>query len=210
MDAQKALLVGLVCVAALGFRALAQEPKADYVGNSTCKVCHNKPAEGKQWDVWKSKPHAQAYQVLLEDKALAIAKEKGLEKPPSESPECLRCHVTAYNRETGELPAKIKKEDGVQCESCHGAGSLHQKDGQQVLLKKDTTIDIAAHLVKPDEKLCTTCHNSDSPSWNPEQYTLEDGTKVGFDFKQASKKIEHPNPLKKKAEGEPTQGGSQG
>ena len=44
------------------------------------------------------------------------------------------------------------------------------------------------------------CHNEESPTWNPEKYTRADGTKVGFDFEQAKKLTEHPNPLKAKTE----------
>lgn len=188
------IVVGLIWAGVV----FAQE--AEYVGNTNCKVCHNKPAEGEQWNKWKAMAHANAFKILLEEKALAVAKEKGLEKPPSESPECLRCHVTAYDVETGEPPAKIKKEDGVQCESCHGPASLHLEDGKKLALRQDAAVDIKAHLIEATEQVCVKCHNAQSPTWNPERYTLEDGTKVGFDFEQASKKIAHPNPLKQKPE----------
>ena len=171
---------------------------ATYISNSTCKVCHNKAKTGEQWKVWKSMSHAKAFEALKTPEAVAAAKERGIEKPPHEAPECLTCHGTGYDVKEKKAPEKIKPEDGVQCESCHGPGSLHKKDGAKVMQKKE--VDITAHIIRPDAKVCTKCHNDESPSWNPEKYTLEDGKKVGFDFKQASKKIAPPNPEKAKAE----------
>ena len=42
--------------------------------------------------------------------------------------------------------------------------------------------------------MCATCHNPESPTWDPKRYTLEDGTTAGFDFDQATKRIAHPIP----------------
>lgn len=184
--------------AAIVFATAAYAEDADYIGNSQCKVCHNAKADGAQWDVWKTKKHSQALASLKTPEADKIAKERGSDKPAAESPQCLKCHVTAYNPETAAAPAKIKLEDGVQCESCHGPGAAHAKDGQKIKFSKDTTIDVKANLTTITADLCTKCHNTESPTWNPEKYTLPDGTKTGFDFEQAKKIIEHPNPKKQK------------
>ncbi|MFH0909300.1 MAG: hypothetical protein V1929_11100 [bacterium] len=48
----------------------------------------------------------------------------------------------------------------------------------------------AAGLLDAKES-CTLCHNDKSPSWKADRYTLEDGSKVGFDFEQAYEKIKH-------------------
>jgi len=173
--------------------AIAQDT-AEYVSNKQCKLCHNKKAQGEVWNKWQAMKHAQAFKTLLGDEAKAIAKERGLEKPPSEEPECLRCHVTAYNVKEKAFHEKLKKEDGVQCESCHGAASLHVADGKKSKMGKDKSVDMSAHISQPDAKMCTGCHNEDSGKYDPERYTLEDGTKTGFDFKQAWKKIAHGFP----------------
>lgn len=192
---------------AFGQPALPDKAKAwEYVGNTQCKVCHNSKEEGQQWTVWKGMEHAKAFQTLASDKAKEAAKAKGLTKPPQESPECLRCHVTGYDVAKAAAPAKIKPEDGVQCESCHGPSSAHLKDGQTLKFHKDQVgqIDIKANRVAIDENICKGCHNADSPTWNPEKYTLENGQKVGFDFKQASAKIAHKWPegvIEKKYDG---------
>src|SRR5690606_29793545 len=115
--------------------------------------------------------------------------------PAAEAPECLRCHVTAYKKDA-ELPAKIKLEDGVQCETCHGPSGQHVADAKKAMLKKDDSIDLTAGRERPTSKVCEECHNPDSPTWNPERYTKEDGSKAGFDFEAAWKEIAHNNPKK--------------
>lgn len=59
---------------------------------------------------------------------------------------------------------------------------------------KAGSIDLLAHLKLPTEDTCKQCHNPESPTWNPEQFTTKDGKKVGFDFEQAKKIIAHPDP----------------
>ncbi len=169
----------------------AQEP-ATYVGHSKCKMCHNSKQEGEIWNAWKAMKHASAFEVLSSDEAVAIGKEKGLEKPPAEAPECLRCHVTAFDVAAGQAPATIDKKDGVQCESCHGPASLHLEDGKRK--KKGEDVDITKNQTRPDVNDCIVCHNDQSPTWNTERYTLKDGTKAGFDFEQAWEKIKHGRP----------------
>lgn len=175
------------------------EDKAEYVGNSKCKMCHNKKTEGEVWNKWKAMSHAKAFETLRGDKAIAIGKERGLEKPPHESPECLECHVTGYDVKEKAAPTTIKPEDSIQCESCHGPASLHVAAAKKATMSKDASIDPKTAIVKPDEKVCLKCHNDKNPTWNPEKYTLkdEDGKetgKAGFDFKQAWEKIKHGKP----------------
>ena len=109
-----------------------------YIGADQCKVCHNKKPEGAQYSVWKEMKHAHAFDALKSDAAKKIAEERGLEKPPHEAPECVKCHVTGYDVEKMAAPSKIKPEEGVQCETCHGPGSDHVADGRDVMFKKKT------------------------------------------------------------------------
>jgi hypothetical protein len=184
-------VLALVAVC-LALPAFGQAAKT-YVGTTTCKMCHNKPAEGAQFTQWMNTKHAKAMETLKSDAAKAVSDKLGLKVAPAENPDCLRCHVTGYDKATKKAPEKIKMEEGVGCESCHGPASDHF-----ALAKKnmtDKSVDPKTGIiVKPDEKSCTQCHNPESPTWNPEQYTTADGKKVGFDFKQAYEKIKHPNP----------------
>lgn len=183
----------LVVVLIGGSSAFAQE--STYVGNSQCKICHNKKDEGEQWNKWKAELHAKAFELLSTPESEAVAKKLGLSKPAAESPECLRCHVTSYDAATQKVAEKIKMEDGVQCESCHGPSSLHIAEGKK-FKSGDKTADPKKLAVHPDEAACKKCHNEESPTWKADRYKLEDGTPTGFDFKQAWAKIEHKKPAK--------------
>ena len=146
-------------LAATAFVSAVADDAPTYVGNTQCKMCHNKKSDGEVWNTWKALKHAKAYESLLGDEAKAIGEKQGLETPPAESPQCLRCHVTAYNVEEKSVPAKLKKEHGVQCESCHGPASLHLPDAKKFKTSKDPSINMAAHITRSDEKVCKKCHN---------------------------------------------------
>lgn len=187
------LMFAVALAAALVASTGVYAQDAEYVGNSKCKICHNKKDEGEQWNKWKEEKHSKAFELLSTDEAKAVAAEKGLAKPPAESPECLKCHVTAYDPATGKAPADIKMEDGVQCETCHGPASTHTIEGKKHK-SGDASADPKSKIHKGEEAICRTCHNEESPTWKADRYTLEDGSKVGFDFKQAWEKINHSKP----------------
>lgn len=194
----KLILVSTLALAvALGMSAGAFAQDATYVGNSQCKICHNKKEEGEQWTKWKAENHAKAMDTLNSDAAKAAATKKGVAKPPAEAPECLKCHATGYDAATGKCPEKITMADGVQCESCHGPASAHTAEGKK-FKSGDKTAKPADKIGHPDEKICKKCHNEESPTWKADRYKLADGSTTGFDFKQASEKIAHSNPAKKK------------
>jgi hypothetical protein len=175
-----AVTAGLLLVSG----ALAQEKAAHkYIGADKCKTCHMAEAKGNQYGAWLKSAHAKAFETLAGEKALAIAKEKGLAKSPQESEQCLKCHVTGWGKPAETFAATFKKEQGVSCESCHGPGS----DYQAMAVMKDQAKSVAAGLIIPDEKTCTSCHNSESPTAKP------------FDFKTMWAKVSHPNPAKKKS-----------
>ena len=186
------LAVALCCA----FAAPVFAQDATYIGEAQCKVCHNKKDEGEQWNKWKAEKHAKTLDVLKTPEADKIAKDKGSAKPAAESPECLKCHVTAFDAATGKTPDKILPAMGIQCEACHGPGSKHAEEGKKKMFKKDPAADTAGTIKKADAATCTKCHNEESPTWKADKYTLKDGTKVGFDFEQAHAKIAHPNPKK--------------
>jgi hypothetical protein len=169
----------LLCCFLFAIPLMAQHK---YIGVSQCGMCHKSEKAGKQFDIWKSSKHAQAYVTLTTDTANAIAKAKGLTKPASESPECLKCHVTGYGADAKLFEKKFDIKDGVQCEVCHGPGS----DYKSVTVMKDTAKAFAAglNISKDDPKLCEKCHNSESPSFK------------GFDYKEMWDKIKHPIPPK--------------
>lgn len=197
---------------ALATAGMATAGEFQYVGVKKCRSCHKKELIGDQIAKWKEGKHAAAFDSLASDKALEYAKEKGIEGSPQKADECLKCHVTAFDADPASIKNKLSAADGVQCESCHGPGSRYRK--KKIMADEDKAI--ANGLIKPTEKHCITCHNDESPAWNPERYTLANGSKVGFDFAQASEKISHPIPeevkghyleMEKKAKAERMAGG---
>lgn len=151
-----------------------------YVGVKTCAPCHKGEKKGAIFEKWEKSKHAEAYKTLLTEASQKIAKEKGLKKPAHESIECLECHVTASKADAKLLDKNFKKEDGIGCESCHGAGSAYKT----MAIMKDKKKAIEAGLTEfADEKAieahCKTCHNEKSPTYKE------------FKFKEAWAKIEH-------------------
>ncbi|MGH8014801.1 MAG: cytochrome c family protein [Candidatus Zixiibacteriota bacterium] len=174
------------------------EEEINFVGANKCKICHNKAEEGAQFDIWSKVNHSQAYIRLASPEAKEAGKKLGIDDP-QKSPKCLKCHSTVYN--WTEQPVKnidVKKdgsprlsvEEGVSCESCHWAGSLYQPKK----IMEDFDASVKAGMNPHPEESCVKCHNQESPSWKNDRFSLADGTKVGFDFKQAYEKIKHPNP----------------
>ena len=170
-------LVFLMIAVFAGSYLFAQE--AEYIGAAKCKMCHNKPETGTQYDKWKASKHANAYAVLATPEAKKIATEKGIADPQKDQ-KCLKCHSTAAAHADLNLSGVV--EEGVSCESCHGPGSLYKS----MAVMKSKEQSVAKGLIIPDEKVCKTCHNAESPTFK------------GFDFAAATKTIAHPNPAKAK------------
>jgi Cytochrome c554 and c-prime len=155
-----------------------EEPVHAYVGATSCKMCHSKAKTGDQYGKWLETKHSKAFEVLGTDEAKAAAAEQGLEGNPQELGECLECHTTAYGVDAALIGKKLKAEQGVGCESCHGPG----KDYKSKKVMQDQAASVAKGLIIPDEKTCVKCHNDRSPTF-----------KV-FDFDEYFAKIAHPNP----------------
>jgi len=113
-----------------------------YVGSAVCRNCHR-----SAYDVWMQSNHARAYATLQKVKR-------------ENDPECLDCHVTGFGRPTGFVSMfSTSRLKDVQCESCHGPGSLH-----------------AAHPAPGYGRLatpagCTFCHTRErSPNFEMSSY----------------------------------------
>ncbi len=161
--------------------AFADTDPANYVGVKTCGICHKKEESGNQLAKWQASPHAKAFETLGTAEAKEVGKKAGVDNPQT-SGKCLKCHSTAYSFTEQVKTEKIKPEDGVVCESCHGPGKNYMK--KSVMENRDQAI--AAGLIYPATKQCTLCHNDQSPTWK------------GFNAEQAAAKIAHPDPLVKK------------
>jgi len=118
-------------VANAGTLPEAKEGEAVYVGAVACFDCHFGPEE-----FWRNDRHHEAWKTLEHDNKTFDA-------------ECVSCHVTGYNKPGGSLVGQVKGRKAVQCEACHGPGSLHVADTKNPAL-------IDGH---PSAQVCETCHN---------------------------------------------------
>lgn len=154
---------------------------ANYVGVKTCGICHKQAESGNQLGKWQASPHAKAFETLGTPAAKETGKKLGVDDP-QKSGKCLKCHSTAYNFTESVATEKIKPEDGVTCESCHGPGKKYMTKSTM----EDRQKAIAAGLIYPATESCKLCHNPESPTFK------------GFDEKTYFEKIAHPDPRVKK------------
>lgn len=86
------------------------EGQAKYVGMAMCSNCHL-----EERAFFDTTPHARAYATLE-----TAHKEFNLD--------CVSCHVTGYEQPGGSTVTHVDDFKSVQCEVCHGPGSLHADD----------------------------------------------------------------------------------
>lgn len=109
--------------------------KAGYVGIEECSMCHAEAV-----DFWKKTVHARAWHTL--------------EKYGKQfSYDCIYCHVTGWKEPGGSTLSVNEELRDVQCEVCHGPGSLHvDADGKES----------PKSLVRaPAAERCVQCHNAE-------------------------------------------------
>ncbi|PYQ26439.1 MAG: hypothetical protein DMF56_24480 [Acidobacteria bacterium] len=110
-------------------RATAQP--GHYVGVASCvnSGCHGatQPLNAtrilqNEYYTWlNNDTHARAYNILFSDRSARIARNMRLRKRAYEENVCLDCHTT--NVPATQVEGAIDKEDGIQCEQCHGPAS---------------------------------------------------------------------------------------
>jgi hypothetical protein len=107
---------------------------ATYVGGSACSDCH-----GEQAEFWDKTKHAGAWETL---------EERGKQFDF----DCIGCHVVGWDKPGGSTLANNEPYRDVQCEVCHGPGSIHvDKDGAKGTIAR-----------APAPELCATqCHTKE-------------------------------------------------
>lgn len=174
---QITLLIGLFFACNSIFTYCIAQVNHSFVGVEVCVMCHKTEKQGKQLEIWKNSKHSQAYHTLKSEESKKIAEEMNLPAPAIESKECLRCHTSGYDANENLIGKKFKVEDGVQCETCHGAGSDY-KD-LKVMKNREEAIKNGLFLPDSKEEFCKDCHNSESPTFKE------------FDFEKAWTSIQH-------------------
>jgi hypothetical protein len=118
----------------------APSGQSHYVGVEVCSTCHRSERE-----FWNRTQHSTAYATLS-----SAHKEFNLD--------CVSCHVTGYDRPGGSTVVHVEKLSNVQCEVCHGPGSLH---AASPLAEKSIAL--------PEQGLCAAqCHHVPhvKPDWS--------------------------------------------
>lgn len=109
----------------------AAKGQPSYVGVEVCANCHEEPKK-----VWDATSHAHAYATLEKQ-----FKEANLD--------CVSCHVTGYDKPGGSTVTHVSDLENVQCEVCHGPGSLHADQPEKVKIP----------IAKPTPESCIECHH---------------------------------------------------
>ena len=132
-----AALALLFLVGPKGAQALVQSGagEAGYVGVATCggTTCHGRSrADGEivrqdEIQLWQDPAtaagaHSRAWAVLREERSREIARRLGIGDPAS-ADMCLGCHASpaSLRGAAGNRGPRYQQNDGVGCESCHGA-----------------------------------------------------------------------------------------
>jgi len=171
-----AVFAALAAFAALVLAAALPGQDFTYVGAQKCAMCHKSEAQGRQFTIWESSPHAKSYQALTSPKAAEAAKSMNVSKP-AEDPQCLKCHAPLFEK------APDLKAEGVTCEVCHGPGSGYRK--LNIMKDRDLAVKNGLILYANQDAIkaqCLKCH--------------ENAHGIKFDFDACWAKIKHPVPSK--------------
>ncbi|MCP4751920.1 MAG: hypothetical protein GY866_13580 [Proteobacteria bacterium] len=189
--------VVLLATLSLLFALPAVAGTGKFVGVGKCKICHRKDKNGNAYKIWKKTRHAKAFETLGTAKAKKEAEKEGIKASPQKAEACLICHETGAGFPESSFARSFRPENGIQCESCHGAGSDYRKKRTMKALHKQylqgrTKLAEKYGFSHGDEKTCTErCHR---PEVVVNGITYKNRAFKKFDYKERLKKIEHPIP----------------
>ncbi|MCF6309894.1 MAG: cytochrome c family protein [Sulfurimonas sp.] len=132
--------------------------KYRYVSSSKCRLCHRKFFRGRKKD-----PHDRAMENLVATKH-------------ENNPHCLTCHSTGYGVKNGFVNmAQTPHLANVQCEGCHGPGSVHVKMAKAKFRNREK-FKKGGFLAGQDnpqilKKMCTSCHTK---RWDKSYHDLDE------------------------------------
>lgn len=103
--------------------------KPGYVGIDACADCHEEAVA-----LWKTTVHARGYETLI-----TANKQFDLS--------CVSCHVTGFRKPGGSEVVENAHLQAVQCEQCHGPGSLHVEDPSpsNIVLEAPSSVCLNCH-----------------------------------------------------------------
>ncbi len=136
--------------------------------------------------------HNHTYELLSKEEARSIAALSGIVDRPTDSRICLSCHAAAADEGPRWTTSTFSIEDGVQCEACHGAGSLHV----EAVRSKSAPgmLDKRPLIRRGDHANCKLCHVE-----KPSHHAV---LKEGFTLSPADYRYKTPVNLAVSANGE--------
>jgi hypothetical protein len=158
-----------------------------YVGSKACQKCHD-----EAYAIWEVTPHSHAYKTLEEARHPSLSQYDA---------ECVVCHTVGFGSVSGFTDEiQTEKLKNVGCESCHGPGSLHAKNPENLEWRARMNQPWRAEREKGNmaekngkiEKFCVSCHDIDNDvTW------VHNNKKDPFLDKWIGKKIIHNKPKDK-------------
>ncbi|MBI4469184.1 MAG: hypothetical protein HY650_07685 [Acidobacteria bacterium] len=147
-------------------------PPFSYTGSGSCSstACHGgvtartaNRVPQNEFSTWVLKDkHARAYTVLLDKRAVQIARNMGIDRA-ERSRRCLGCHALNVAPELQTRSFAIA--DGVGCESCHGPAEGWLSEHTRKDWSHEASVKRGMHdlrdLVSRAEK-CSSCHLGDA------------------------------------------------
>ena len=171
------MLLALALASGALLTVSAATAQQNYIGPQACSGCHP-----ENYEKWEGSKHAQAFSDPVFQEVWT-----GRGSPP----ECLACHTTGFDPETGEYAF-----EGVTCESCHGAGMAMQKTLDASLCgqchtgahhptydewnesKHSESIETLKAIGQDKNEYCLSCHSAEGAlakitgeEWSPELAT---------------------------------------
>lgn len=165
------LVAWVLCLTSPG--AVLAAPSTDkFMGTGSCSSsnCHGSvnPIKGaevlqNEYYTWlKHDKHSQAYSNLTTPDAQRMAVLLNM-RDPTKEPLCLKCHAT-YVPDKARQGAKFSLEDGVSCESCHGAAERWLSSHTEGTASHEKNVENGLRDITPLDTratLCLSCHYGD-------------------------------------------------
>ncbi len=168
----------VACISFLTTIASAEPPHTTsrFMGVGSCSAsnCHGsvKPLAGSpvlqnEYYTWlKHDKHSRAYSVLRSEDGKRMASLLGI-ADATQDRLCLECHAS-YVPDQAARGEKFQIEDGVSCESCHGAAErwLSTHTDWDATHKQNVANGLADIVPLPERAtMCLSCHQGDGNKW---------------------------------------------
>lgn len=128
MNPSRAILLSLMATLCGAMIPAVAEEFPIFVGERVCLECHGPASHYGAAGTCRLPSvdaHRPATTLLKRSRATSIAAISGIAESPQRSRICLDCHGTAADEGPRWTAVSFDPTLGVQCEACHGAGSLH-------------------------------------------------------------------------------------